>query len=83
MVHQVPYSVSKPCGGWLLWKTCNVTIYKMIHQIKYKTVTDEVIGCCHGYVQVGRYCALREYTALIGIIEKHTLFCLFLDSLCL
>ncbi|XP_030603045.1 uromodulin-like 1 [Archocentrus centrarchus] len=57
-VHEVPYSVSKPCGGWLLWKMCAVTIYRMIHQTKYKTVTDQVIGCCHGYVQVGRYCAL-------------------------
>lgn len=58
VVHKVPYSVSKPCGGWLLWKTCNVTMYRMIHQTEYKLVTEQVMGCCSGYVQVGRYCAL-------------------------
>ncbi|CAI5644425.1 unnamed protein product [Oreochromis niloticus] len=58
VVHKVPYSVSKPCGGWLLWKTCNVTIYRMIHQTEYKLVTEQVMGCCSGYVQVGHYCAL-------------------------
>ncbi|XP_035762876.1 uromodulin-like 1 [Neolamprologus brichardi] len=58
VVHKVPYSVSKPCGGWLLWKTCNVTKYRMIHQTEYKLVTEQVMGCCSGYVQVGRYCAL-------------------------
>lgn len=75
VVHKVPYSVSKPCGGWLLWKTCNVTMYRMIHQTEYKLVTEQVMGCCSGYVQVGRYCALHEYTTLIRIKEKHTLFC--------
>lgn len=68
-MHKVPYTVTKPCGGWLLWKTCTVTLYRMTHQIEYKTVMEEVTRCCDGYVQVGRYCALRES------IKEHILFC--------
>uniref|UniRef100_A0AAZ1Y676 Uromodulin-like 1 n=2 Tax=Oreochromis aureus TaxID=47969 RepID=A0AAZ1Y676_OREAU len=30
----------------------------MIHQTEYKLVTEQVMGCCSGYVQVGHYCAL-------------------------
>jgi len=62
VVHTVPYSVTKPCGGWLLWTTCTVTLYKMVHQVEYKTVKEQVTRCCNGYVQVGRYCALCECT---------------------
>ncbi|XP_053187108.1 uromodulin-like 1 [Scomber japonicus] len=57
-LHKVPYTVTKPCGGWLLWKTCTVTLYKMTYQTEYKTVMKQVTRCCEGYVQVGRYCAL-------------------------
>uniref|UniRef100_A0A3P8TDX0 Uromodulin-like 1 n=1 Tax=Amphiprion percula TaxID=161767 RepID=A0A3P8TDX0_AMPPE len=60
VVHKVPYTESKPCGGWLLWKTCTVTLYMLMHQTQYKTVTEQVTRCCDGYEQVGRYCALRE-----------------------
>ncbi|XP_072230517.1 uromodulin-like 1 [Leuresthes tenuis] len=71
VVHTVPYSVTKPCGGWLLWTTCTVTLYKMVHQVEYKTVKEQVTRCCNGYVQVGRYCALSvnrsgEFTAKPG-----------------
>lgn len=59
-MHKVPYTVTKPCGDWLLWKTCTVTLHKMAHQIEYKTVMEQVTRCCDGYVQVGRYCALCE-----------------------
>uniref|UniRef100_A0A665W2Q2 Uromodulin-like 1 n=1 Tax=Echeneis naucrates TaxID=173247 RepID=A0A665W2Q2_ECHNA len=59
-MHKVPYTATTPCGGWLLWKTCTVTLYKMIHQTEYKIVMEQVIKCCDGYVQVGRYCALRK-----------------------
>ncbi|XP_056910998.1 uromodulin-like 1 isoform X3 [Takifugu flavidus] len=55
-VHKVPFSVTKPCGGWLLWKTCTVTEYRMSHQTEYKTVTEQETSCCQGYVRVGRYC---------------------------
>ncbi|KAI3373419.1 hypothetical protein L3Q82_022024 [Scortum barcoo] len=70
-MHRVPYTVTKPCGGWLLWKTCTVTIYKMIHQTEYKMVMEQVTRCCEGYVQVGHYCALPvnrsgEFTAKPG-----------------
>ncbi|XP_069366337.1 uromodulin-like 1 [Paralichthys olivaceus] len=58
VMHKVPYTVTKPCGGWLLWKTCKVTLYKMVPQTENKTVTQQVTKCCDGYVQVGRYCAL-------------------------
>ncbi|XP_062414168.1 uromodulin-like 1 isoform X2 [Pungitius pungitius] len=56
-MHTVPYAVTKPCGGWLPWKTCTVTLYRMTHQTEHKTVMEQVTGCCSGYEQVGRYCA--------------------------
>ncbi|CAJ1064720.1 uromodulin-like 1 isoform X1 [Xyrichtys novacula] len=70
-IHKVPYTVTKPCGDWLLFKTCTVTLSRMVHQIEYRTVTEEVTRCCDGYEQVGRYCAppvnrIRELTAKPG-----------------
>lgn len=59
-VHKTPFRVTKPCGGWLLWKTCTVTEFRMSHQTEYKTVTEQETACCQGYVQVGRYCAACE-----------------------
>ncbi|KAF0038689.1 hypothetical protein F2P81_009173 [Scophthalmus maximus] len=58
VMHKVPYTVTQPCGGWLLWTTCTVTLYKMIPRTENKTVMEQVTKCCDGYVQVGRYCAL-------------------------
>uniref|UniRef100_UPI003AABF7DC uromodulin-like 1 n=1 Tax=Centroberyx gerrardi TaxID=166262 RepID=UPI003AABF7DC len=71
VTHRIPYTVTRPCGGWLLWKTCEATLYRTTHQTEYKTVTQEVTRCCDGYVQVGSYCALplnrsREFTARPG-----------------
>ncbi|XP_063751366.1 uromodulin-like 1 [Eleginops maclovinus] len=71
VMHAVPYTVTKPCGGWLHWKTCTVTLYRMTHQTEYRTVMQQVTRCCTGYVQVGRYCALPvnrsdEFTAKPG-----------------
>ncbi|XP_045896630.1 uromodulin-like 1 [Micropterus dolomieu] len=71
VMHEVPYTVTKPCGGWLLWKTCTVTLYRMTHQTEYKTVMEQVTRCCEGYEQVGHYCALPvnrsgEFTAKPG-----------------
>ncbi|KAK9536120.1 hypothetical protein VZT92_005930 [Zoarces viviparus] len=57
VMHTVPYAVTKPCGGWLLWKTCTVTLYRMTYQTEHKTVMEQVTGCCSGYEQVGHYCA--------------------------
>ncbi|XP_068577529.1 uromodulin-like 1 isoform X1 [Cebidichthys violaceus] len=57
VMHTVPYALTKPCGGWLLWKTCTVTLYRMTHQTEHKTVMEQVTRCCSGYEQVGRYCA--------------------------
>ncbi|XP_016897504.1 uromodulin-like 1 isoform X2 [Cynoglossus semilaevis] len=58
VMHKVPYTVSKPCGGWLLWKTCNATLYKMVPKTENRTVIMQVTKCCNGYVQAGRYCAI-------------------------
>ncbi|XP_054481207.1 uromodulin-like 1 [Anoplopoma fimbria] len=71
VMHPVPYIVTKPCGGWILWKTCTVTLYRMTHQTDHKTVMEQVTGCCSGYEQVGRYCARPvnrsdEFTAKPG-----------------
>lgn len=60
VMHKVPYTVSKPCGGWLLWKTCNATLYKMVPKTENRTVIMQVTKCCNGYVQAGRYCAIRK-----------------------
>ncbi|KAM9788981.1 uromodulin-like 1 [Neosynchiropus ocellatus] len=57
VVHNVARKEEKPCGGWLLWMTCTVTLYKMIHQTEYREVTRQVTRCCDGYEKVGRYCA--------------------------
>ncbi|XP_031713279.1 uromodulin-like 1 [Anarrhichthys ocellatus] len=57
VMHTVPYAVTKPCGGWLLWKTCTVTLYRTTYQTEHKTLMEQVTGCCSGYEQVGRYCA--------------------------
>ncbi|XP_054611319.1 uromodulin-like 1 isoform X1 [Dunckerocampus dactyliophorus] len=58
VVRKVPYTVTKPCGGWLSWMTCPVTLYRIVHQTEYSMVTVPVTRCCDGYVQVGSYCAL-------------------------
>lgn len=59
-VHKEPFSVTQPCGGWLLWRTCTATAYRVSHRTEYRTVMEQETGCCHGYVQVGQYCALCE-----------------------
>ncbi|KAG7516197.1 uromodulin-like 1 [Solea senegalensis] len=71
VMQMVSYTEAKPCGGWLPWKTCTVTLYKMIPKTENKTVVMQVAKCCDGYVQVGRYCALPvnrsgEFTAKPG-----------------
>ncbi|XP_033954387.1 uromodulin-like 1 [Pseudochaenichthys georgianus] len=71
VMHAVPYTVTKPCGGWLHWKTCTVTLYRMTHETETRTVKQQVTRCCPGHVQVGRYCALPvnrsdEFTAKPG-----------------
>ncbi|KAM3869109.1 uromodulin-like 1 [Diretmus argenteus] len=71
VARQVLDQVARPCGGWLPWKTCEVTLYRMSYQTQYNTVTEEVSRCCDGFVQLGSYCALplnrsREFTAKPG-----------------
>uniref|UniRef100_A0A096M1J9 Uromodulin-like 1 n=1 Tax=Poecilia formosa TaxID=48698 RepID=A0A096M1J9_POEFO len=71
VIQSVPYTATRPCGGWLLWTTCTVTLYKMTHQVEYKTVKEQVTRCCDGYERVGRYCSLSvnrsdEFTAKPG-----------------
>ncbi|XP_067113799.1 uromodulin-like 1 [Osmerus mordax] len=65
------YTEKRPCGGWLPWRLCDVTLYKTAYRIEQKTVTKEVRMCCAGYEQVGSYCALPlnrsgEFTAKPG-----------------
>ncbi|XP_034035012.1 mucin-5AC [Thalassophryne amazonica] len=71
VMHIIPYTVTRPCGGWLLWTKCEVRLYKLSQRIEYKTITKQVTRCCDGYEQVGRYCALPvnrsgEFTAKPG-----------------
>ncbi|KAJ3589164.1 hypothetical protein NHX12_010012 [Muraenolepis orangiensis] len=72
VVRATPYTVQRPCGGWLSWMTCPVTLYKMTYGTEYKEVTREVVRCCGGFVRVGGYCALplnrtREFTTKPGV----------------
>ncbi|XP_046876897.1 uromodulin-like 1 [Hypomesus transpacificus] len=65
------YTEKRPCGGWLPWRLCEVTLYKTAYRIEQKTVAKEVRMCCAGYEQVGSYCALPlnrsgEFTAKPG-----------------
>ncbi|KAK7925416.1 hypothetical protein WMY93_007726 [Mugilogobius chulae] len=69
--YMVPYTVTRQCGGWIPWKTCQVIKYRMTQYTEYKTVTEQVTRCCDGYIQVGHYCApaidrSRETTAKPG-----------------
>lgn len=77
-VHKDPYTVTQLCGGWLPLKTCTVTRYRMTQRTEYKTVVEQATRCCDDYVQVGRYCALRECTAhhlsIQEIIEEQKMF---------
>ncbi|KAM8834561.1 uromodulin-like 1 [Synchiropus picturatus] len=57
VVSNVARKEEKPCGGWLMWMTCTVTLYEMVHQTEYREVEHQVTRCCDGYEKVGRYCA--------------------------
>ncbi|XP_034148972.1 uromodulin-like 1 isoform X2 [Esox lucius] len=69
--YQTSYIDRRLCGGWLSWKSCKVTLYKMAYRTEYMNVTKEVLRCCDGYEEVGYYCALplnraQEFTAKPG-----------------
>ncbi|KAL6472103.1 hypothetical protein MHYP_G00182910 [Metynnis hypsauchen] len=68
---QTASSQLRPCGGWLPWKTCNVTIYTTTYKTEVNYIQREVKRCCEGFEQVGSYCALTlnrsaEFTAKPG-----------------
>ncbi|XP_061608708.1 uromodulin-like 1 isoform X3 [Phyllopteryx taeniolatus] len=58
VLRRVPYTVIQPCSGWLFWTTCPVTLFRIVHQTEYRMMMVQVTRCCHGYMQVGSYCAL-------------------------
>ncbi|XP_048874369.1 uromodulin-like 1 [Brienomyrus brachyistius] len=69
--YQISYSVRMPCGGWLPWKMCQRTLYKMGYRTIHFTSTKSTFKCCDGYEQVNNYCALPfsrtvEFTAKPG-----------------
>ncbi|XP_036450955.1 uromodulin-like 1 [Colossoma macropomum] len=69
---QIASSQLRPCGGWLPWKTCNVTIYTTTYKTEVNYIQKEVTRCCEGFEQVGSYCALTlnrsaEFTAKPGV----------------
>ncbi|XP_043105776.1 uromodulin-like 1 [Puntigrus tetrazona] len=74
--HVVPYTTSytqrKPCGGWLPWAMCDVTVYKTEYRTQVYDMPKQVMKCCRGYEQVGSYCALSlnrsaEFTSKPGL----------------
>ncbi|XP_051540914.1 uromodulin-like 1 [Myxocyprinus asiaticus] len=52
------YTQRRPCGGWLPWTMCNVTVYKTAYRTEVSDIPKQVMKCCHGYEQVGSFCAL-------------------------
>ncbi|XP_061752413.1 LOW QUALITY PROTEIN: uromodulin-like 1 [Nerophis ophidion] len=71
VLREVPYVATKPCGGWLSWTTCTVNLQNSSPDGVPRRVTAPVTRCCHGYVQVGSYCALplnrtEEFTSKPG-----------------
>uniref|UniRef100_A0A8C1GRV3 Uromodulin-like 1 n=1 Tax=Cyprinus carpio TaxID=7962 RepID=A0A8C1GRV3_CYPCA len=66
------YTQRKPCGGWLPWTMCDVTVYKTEYRTQVLYMPKQVMKCCHGYEQVGSYCALSlnrsaEFTSKPGL----------------
>ncbi|XP_016133722.1 uromodulin-like 1 [Sinocyclocheilus grahami] len=66
------YTQRKPCGGWLPWTMCDVTVYKTEYRTQVYDKPKQVMKCCHGYEQVGSYCALSlnrsaEFTSKPGL----------------
>ncbi|XP_077361677.1 uromodulin-like 1 isoform X2 [Festucalex cinctus] len=57
VLRRVPYTERKSCGGWLFWTACPVTLFRLVHQTEYRMMMEQVTRCCHGYAQVGSYCA--------------------------
>uniref|UniRef100_UPI003D9EAECB uromodulin-like 1 isoform 1 precursor n=1 Tax=Danio rerio TaxID=7955 RepID=UPI003D9EAECB len=67
-----PYTQRRACGGWLPWNMCDVTVYKTAYQTEVYYISRQVKTCCHGYEQVGSYCALplnrsAEFTSKPGL----------------
>ncbi|XP_056592036.1 uromodulin-like 1 [Triplophysa dalaica] len=66
------YTQRRPCGGWLPWTMCDVTVYQTSYRTEFSNTTRQVMKCCHGYEQVGSYCALflnrsAEFTSKPGL----------------
>jgi len=40
---------------------CDVLVYKTEYKTQVYNISKQVVQCCHGYEQVGSYCALCEY----------------------
>ncbi|XP_004697372.1 uromodulin-like 1 [Echinops telfairi] len=69
---QTSASTYASCGGWIPWRQCSKTVYR----VRYLTVqvpeTRNVTDCCQGYEQLGLYCVLplnrsREFTSKPGV----------------
>ncbi|XP_077098464.1 uromodulin-like 1 [Siphateles boraxobius] len=66
------YTQRRPCGGWLPWAMCDVMVYKTEYRTLVYNMSKQVMKCCHGYEQVGSYCALSlnrsaEFTSKQGL----------------
>ncbi|XP_030648093.1 uromodulin-like 1 [Chanos chanos] len=74
--YKTPYTQRRSCGGWLPWRTCEVTLYKIAYRTEVSVTEKQVTRCCSGFVQVGSYCALplnrsAEFTAKPGLCPTH------------
>ncbi|XP_055064180.2 uromodulin-like 1 isoform X1 [Misgurnus anguillicaudatus] len=71
------YTQKRPCGGWLPWTVCDVTVYQTSYRMEFSNTTKQVMKCCHGYEQVGSHCALSlnrsaEFTSKPGLCPSVT-----------
>ncbi|KAK1800246.1 hypothetical protein P4O66_000295 [Electrophorus voltai] len=67
---------TRPCGGWLPWRMCNVARYTTTLETQIVHIPKQVKKCCEDYEQLGSYCALSlnrsaEFTAKPGRCPAH------------
>ncbi|XP_075399025.1 uromodulin-like 1 [Tenrec ecaudatus] len=69
---QTSASTYASCGGWIPWRQCSKTVYRVQYLTVQVPETRNVTDCCQGYEQLGLYCVLplnqsREFTSKPGV----------------
>uniref|UniRef100_G1RWQ4 Uromodulin like 1 n=1 Tax=Nomascus leucogenys TaxID=61853 RepID=G1RWQ4_NOMLE len=69
---QMSYMTYVSCGGWIPWRRCPKTVYRIQYLVVEVPESRNVTDCCEGYEQLGFYCVLplnqsREFTSRPGV----------------